>query len=142
MGEALKRARPTVIALDCVSPQMNGPAVLHWLRSDGGAKEIPAILITVGKSQHRLGDGEATAPVEFVDVPMHQVDFVARLGPGWAGLALALLVLHFAAPFALKLILQLRSSGGIEDGNVDPLVLCFDHDSALSSRGDSIDVTF
>src|SRR5687767_1967800 len=62
--EALKRARPTVIAIDCVSPQMNGPAVLHWLRTDGGARDIPAILITVGKSQHRLGDGEATAPVE------------------------------------------------------------------------------
>ena len=77
--EALKRSRPTVIAIDCVSPQMNGAAVFHWLRTDGGAREIPAILITVGKSQHRVPEGENTAAVEFVDVPMHQTDFVARL---------------------------------------------------------------
>ena len=77
--EALERARPTVIAVDCVSPQMNGPAVFHWLRNDGGARDVPAILITVGKSQHRLREDEPTAPVEFVDVPMHQTDFVARL---------------------------------------------------------------
>jgi len=77
--EALRRARPTVIAIDCVSPQMNGPAVLHWLRSDGGARDVPAMLITVGKSQHKLSEADATAPVEFVDVPLHQADFVTRV---------------------------------------------------------------
>lgn len=77
--EALKKARPTVIAIDCVSPQMNGPAVFHWLRTDGGAREIPAMLITVGKSQHKVADDERTAAVDFVDVPLHETDFVARV---------------------------------------------------------------
>ena len=59
--EALQRARPTVIAVDCVSPHVNGPAALHWLRGEGGAREVPALLITVGKSQHKLADQDATA---------------------------------------------------------------------------------
>lgn len=77
--EALRRARPTVIAVDCVSPQMNGHAVLHWLRADGGAREIPAILITVGRGQHKIADEDRTAAVDFVDVPLHEADFVARV---------------------------------------------------------------
>jgi two-component system cell cycle response regulator DivK len=77
--DALTRARPTVIAVDCVTPQMNGQAVFRWLRTDGGAREIPALLITVGKSQHKVKDDEATAAVDFADVPMRQQDFLARL---------------------------------------------------------------
>lgn len=77
--DALKRARPTVFAIDCVTPQMNGPAVFHWLRTDGGAREVPALLITVGKSQHRVGPEENTAAADFVDVPMRQSDFITRL---------------------------------------------------------------
>lgn len=77
--DALKRSHPTVVAIDCVTPQMNGPAVLHWLRTDGGARDVPALLITVGKSQHRVGGEENTAPVDFIDVPMRQSDFTTRL---------------------------------------------------------------
>ena len=77
--EALQRARPTVIAVDCVSPQINGPAALHWLRTDGGARDVPALLITVGKSQHKLASGDATAAVEYVDVPLHQSEFLQRM---------------------------------------------------------------
>jgi DNA-binding response OmpR family regulator len=76
--DAIQRARPTVVVVDCVTPQMNGQAVFRWLRTDGGAREVPALLITVGRSQHRVRDDEATAPVDYVDVPMRQADFVAR----------------------------------------------------------------
>src|SRR4051812_12344302 len=77
--EALRRAKPTVIAIDCVSPQINGAAALGWLRTEGGAGDIPALLITAGKSQHNLSDTGATAPVEFVALPLQQADFVDRV---------------------------------------------------------------
>src|SRR5687767_8902573 len=77
--DAINRSRSTVVAVDCVTPQMNGQAVFHWLRTDGGARDVPALLVTVGKSQHRVREDEATAPVEFVGVPMRQSDFITRL---------------------------------------------------------------
>lgn len=77
--DAIKRARPTVVTVDCVTPQMNGLAVFRWLRTDGGARDVPALLITVGKSQHKVREDESTAAVDFVDVPMRQGDFISRV---------------------------------------------------------------
>jgi DNA-binding response OmpR family regulator len=79
--DAIATTKPTVIAIDCVTPQMNGPAVFHWLRSGGGASLLPVLLITVGKSQHRVEPEDAHAPSDFVDVPMKKDEFVEKV---WA----------------------------------------------------------
>jgi DNA-binding response OmpR family regulator len=77
--EVLKKARPTLLVVDCVTPQMNGFAVFRWLRLEGGLREIPCLLITVGRSHHRIREDENTAAVDFLDVPMRQSDFIGKL---------------------------------------------------------------
>lgn|GEM_PF-1098916 len=77
--EVLKKAHPNLMIVDCVTPQMNGPAVFRWLRLEAGQREVPALLITIGRAHHRIREDEGTAPVDFVDVPMRQSDFVNRL---------------------------------------------------------------
>jgi DNA-binding response OmpR family regulator len=77
--DLLRKGRPDVLVIDCVTPQIDGMALFRWLRAAGGAAEVPALLITRGRSQHRLDPSETTAPVDFVDVPMRQSDFITRL---------------------------------------------------------------
>lgn len=76
--EGLKKARPDILVVDCVTPQMNGFAVFRWLRLEGGCADVPALLITMGRNHHRIREDEATAPVDFIDVPMRQSDFLEK----------------------------------------------------------------
>lgn len=79
LADVFSKARPDIVIVDCVTPNVNGFALFRWLRLDSGLPPTPCLLITVSAKQQRLHDDEITAPTDFITTPIRQNELEEKL---------------------------------------------------------------
>lgn len=79
LADVYNKAKPDIVIVDCVTPNVNGFALFRWLRLDSGLPPTPCLLITVSAKQQRLHDDEITAPTDFITTPIRQAELEEKL---------------------------------------------------------------
>jgi CheY-like chemotaxis protein len=80
--EAVRVARPDVILLDWMMPDMDGPAVCRQLKSDPALASIPVIFMTARSRQSEVSGGLALGAAGYIVKPFDALtlgDEVRRL---------------------------------------------------------------
>ena len=80
--EAVRVARPDVILLDWMMPDMDGPAVCRRLKSDPASASIPVIFLTARSRQSEVSGGLALGATGYIVKPFDALtlgDEVRRL---------------------------------------------------------------
>ncbi len=77
--ERVKAARPDLIVLDLMMPDLDGITVCKMLKADPQYAEIPIIFLTASDSDGHLEDAFAAGAVDYVTKPFRPAELLARI---------------------------------------------------------------
>ncbi|MUH01409.1 diguanylate cyclase [Scytonema sp. UIC 10036] len=77
--ERVKAAKPDLILLDLMMPEMNGLEVCEKLKADPEFAEIPIIFLTASTEQEHILQAFEKGAVDYVTKPFHAPELLARV---------------------------------------------------------------
>ncbi len=79
LQELRRGARPHLILLDIMMPQMDGLHVLKELKGDARTKDVPVVLLTVLTQQNVVVQGIKLGAMDYIRKPFHPQQMLERL---------------------------------------------------------------
>lgn len=77
--EIVKRARPHLILLDVMMPEMDGFEVCRRLKADETSRDIPVIFLTARTETEDLVEGFEVGAVDYVTKPFNSTELLVRV---------------------------------------------------------------
>ncbi len=77
--EIVKRARPHLVLLDVMMPEMDGFEVCRRLKADAAYRDIPVIFLTARTETEDLVEGFEVGAVDYVTKPFNSTELLVRV---------------------------------------------------------------
>ncbi|MDB9516866.1 diguanylate cyclase [Roseofilum reptotaenium CS-1145] len=77
--DRVKKAKPDLILLDLMMPDMDGFQVCEWLKADSNFKDIPLIFLTASQEMDHLLQAFEKGAIDYLTKPFHPPELLARV---------------------------------------------------------------